>query len=109
MAFFERPLAQSRLCPGYQNSAGVPGQRTATTPSAALKDGLKRMQLPYEEEEVEFIATGWNMEHGGKVPIPVIQRCDAWLRRNARAEPRALVALSEPTPTELGKIGMSRT
>ena len=67
------------------------------------------MQLPYEEEEVEFIATGWNMEHGGKVPIPVIQRCDAWLRRNARAEPRALVALSEPTPTELGKIGMSRT
>ena len=53
---------------------------------------------------VELIATGFNMEHGGKVPKPVQQRCDGWLHRSAKVDERSLVAISEPRENELKKI-----
>ena len=44
------------------------------------------------------------MESGGKVPRSVCLKADAWLRRAAKEEPRALVALSEPSEAEKRKI-----
>ena len=44
------------------------------------------------------------MESGGKVPRSVYLKADAWLRRAAKEEPRALVALSEPSEAEKRKI-----
>ena len=44
------------------------------------------------------------MEHGGKVPKPVQQRCDDWLRKSAKVDERSLVAISEPRESELKQI-----
>ena len=60
--------------------------------------------LPMAAEEVELIVSGFNMEHGGKVPRVVIRKCDDWLRRAATIDERALVALSEPRETESTKV-----
>ena len=59
---------------------------------------------PWGDHEVELIATGFNMEHGRKVPKPVQQRCDDWLRKSAKVDERSLVAISEPRGHELKKI-----
>ena len=47
------------------------------------------------------------MEHGGKVPKVIEQKCDDWLRQAAQKEERALalVALSKPRETEVERIG----
>ena len=52
-----------------------------------------------------LIVSGFNMEHGGKVPRVVIAKCDEWLRRSAVKDERALAALSEPRESEMKKIG----
>ena len=54
--------------------------------------------------DVEIVAAGFNIQSGGKVPDNVVKRCDVWLRRAAKVEERALVALSEPSAIEVGKI-----
>ena len=54
--------------------------------------------------EAELVVSGFNMESGGKVPRSVYLKADAWLRRAAKEEPRALVALSEPSEAETRKI-----
>ena len=56
----------------------------------------------------QLIATGFNMEHGGKVPKMIIGKCDEWLRQSARLEQRALIALSAPRDRELEKIARMR-
>ena len=61
-------------------------------------------EQPWEDHEVELIATGFNMEHGGKVPKPVQQRCDDWLHRSAKVDERSLVTISEPPESKLKKI-----
>ena len=58
----------------------------------------------YTVKDAELIATGFNMESGGKVPQPICRRCDAWLRRAAKSDENALKALSEPTEAEEKKI-----
>ena len=59
----------------------------------------------FDSSEVELISAGFNLETDGKVPKVVCRRADAWLRKAAQSEQRALVALSEPTDAESVKIG----
>ena len=54
--------------------------------------------------ESELVATGFNLESGGKVPHAIRKRVDVWLRAAAKEEERALVALSEPTDAEKVRI-----
>ena len=60
------------------------------------KGGFTRCTWPIEPAEAELIVSGFNMEHGGKVPRLMIGKCDEWLRKSAAKDERELVALSEP-------------
>ena len=54
----------------------------------------------FTDGEVELIATGWHMQKGGKIPGPVVEKGDAYLRRHAQREPRVVLALSHPNEQE---------
>ena len=98
---FERPLTIIRFTLGFRNKRGGSGW---VAMAEQERKGHTRCTEPWEKHEVELIATGFNMEHGGKVPKPVQQRRDDWLRRSAEVDERSLVAISEPRESELKKI-----
>ena len=64
----------------------------------------QRVTDDFTSDEVDLVASGFNLETQGKVPKRVCVKADAWLRKAALKEERALVALSEPTEKEQGKI-----
>ena len=68
------------------------------------KGGFARCTWLIEPAEAKLIVSGFNMEHGGKVPRVVIGKCDEWLRKSAAKEACSLVALSEPRDSEAKKI-----
>ena len=99
---FERPLGDTRFTAEYRNARGESGW--TPTKEQRAKGKFSRCTWPIEAEEVELIVSGFNMEHGGKVPRSVISKCDDWLRRQAAKDERALVALSEPRDSEIAKV-----
>ena len=99
---FERPLGETRFTAEYRNKRGESGW--IPTKGEKDKGGFTRCTWPIEPAEAELIVSGFNMEHGGKVPRVVQGKCDDWLRKSAAKEERALVALSEPRDSEIKKI-----
>ena len=68
------------------------------------KVDLPRISILIEPAEAELIVSGFNMEHGDKVPRVVQGKCDDWFRKSAAKEERSLVALSGPRESEIKKI-----
>ena len=99
---FERPLAETRFTAEYRNKRGESGW--IPTKGEKDKGGFTRCTWLIEPAEAELIVSGFNMEHGGKVPRVVQGKCDDWLRKSAAKEERSLVALSEPRESEVKKI-----
>ena len=81
---FERPLAETRFTAEYRNKRGESGW--IPTKGEKDKGGFTRCTWPIEPAEAELIVSGFNMEHGGKVPRVVIGKCDEWLRKSAAKE-----------------------
>ena len=74
---FERPLAESRVSrftAEYRNKRGESGW--IPTKGEKDKGGFTRCTWLIEPAEAELIVSGFNMEHGGKVPRVVIGKCD---------------------------------
>ena len=95
----ERPLNQMRATPEYE--------RNGKSGFVLIKKDLHRytrLIQTFEAGEFELVHTGFNLESGGKIPRSVCLKADAWLRRASHVDPRAIVALSEPTEAEQGKI-----
>ena len=67
------------------------------------KHKYERMMDTFVDGDARLVATGWNMESGGKVPKAVCVKVDTWLRSEAKTEPRALLALSYPSEGEKRK------
>ena len=99
---FERPLTETRFTAEYRNKRGESGW--IPTKGEKGNGAFTRCTWLIEPAEAELIVSGFNMEHGGKVPRVVIGKCDEWLRKSAAKEERSLVALSEPRETEIKKI-----
>ena len=70
-----------------------------------------RLIQTFEAGEFELVHTEFNLqlESGGKIPREVCLKADAWLRRASHVDPRAIVALSEPTSAEQEKITQLQT
>ena len=99
---FERPLAETRFTAEWRNAKGESGW--TPTKEDRMRRKYTRCTWPIVAEEVELVAAGFNMEHGGKVPMSTIKRCDEWLRKAALKDERALVALSVPRDSEIKRI-----
>ena len=97
-----RPLTETRFTAEYRNKRGESGW--IPTKGEKGNGAFTRCTWLIEPAEAELIVSGFNMEHGGKVPRVVIGKCDEWLRKSAAKEERSLVALSEPRETEIKKI-----
>ena len=100
----ERPMKQMTLSPEYSKG----GQSGFVNIAAKDRHRYAKVTEVFGNDNVELVATGFNMESGGKVPTPICKKCDLWLRRAARQDQRALVALSEPTEPEQRKIAQLR-
>ena len=94
-------MSKRNLKPEYRTKAGVGGYLNVKAEHLHKYD---RCTDTLELSDVEIVAAGFNIQSGGKVPDNVVKRCDVWLRRAAKVEERALVALSEPSAIEVGKI-----
>ena len=97
----ERPLAACRLTPEWRKKNGQTGYIKVPK---TQRHNYERVIDTFIPGEAELVVSGFNMESGGKVPRSVYLKADAWLRRAAKEEPRALVALSEPSEAEKRKI-----
>ena len=97
----EIPMSKRNLKPEYRTKAGVGGYLNVKAEHLHKYD---RCTDTLEVSDAEIVAAGFNIQSGGKVPSNVIKQCDAWLRRAAKEDERALVALSEPSAIEVGKI-----
>ena len=93
----EKPLVQRRLIPEWCNNRTG---KVEPKPSPAVMQHCRKVVDEFTADTVELIATGWSLESGGKIPSPVIDKCDAWLRARKRGEPRCVIALSSPTEAE---------
>ena len=92
----ERPLIEARLTPEYKTSS----RSGIVEPRKQDMHKYQRWIDTFQAGDAELVHTGWSLESGGKVPHAVCRKVDAWLRRASHTEPRALVALSEPTDAE---------
>ena len=90
-------MAQRRLIPEWCNNRTG---KVEHKPSEAVQRNCRKIEDDFTSEDSELIATGWSLESGGKIPSPVIAKCDAWLRSHKREEPRAVLALSDPSDAE---------
>ena len=54
----------------------------------------------FSPDNAELVATGWSLESAGKIPAPVVAKCDAWLRAQPKVEPRVVIDLSDPSAAE---------
>ena len=95
----ERPLNQLRATPEYKR-----GGKTGFVLIKRELHKYSRLIDTFEAGECELVHTGFNLESGGKIPRTVCLKADAWLRRASHVDPRALVALSEPSDGEQRKI-----
>ena len=104
---FETPLCDVRLAPEYKKkSNGQSGYVLAKAKAGKLVNSgqYQRLTDVFLAGETELVATGFNLESGGKVPHAIRKRVDVWLRAASKSEERALVALSEPTDAEQARI-----
>ena len=92
----ERPLIEARLTPEYKTNS----RSGIVEPRKQDMHKYQRWIDTFQAGDAELVHTGWSLESGGKVPHAVCRKVDAWLRRASHTEPRALVALSEPTDAE---------
>ena len=90
-------MVQRRLIPEWCNNRTG---KVEPKPSPAVLKHCRKVVDEFSAENVELIATGWSLESGGKIPSPVVDKCDVWLRARKKDEPRCVVALSSPTDTE---------
>ena len=72
-------------------------------PKAGSERQWEMIYGEFGPEEIELIGAGFHMQSGGKIPEPQRDAADAWLRRAAKRSPRAVRAISKPTPQELSK------
>ena len=93
----ERPLGQRQLIPEWVNKKTGQIERPSTLEAKAK---CRKILGDFAYGDVELIATGWHMQKGGKIPQPVIDKGDAYLRRHMQVEPRVVVALSKPNEQE---------
>ena len=93
----ERPLVQARLIPEWvDNNTGDVVHR----PKEAMKKRCTKIMDDFNLGNAEIIAYGFPLQSGGKVPENIIQKADAWLRKQIPVEPRAVLALSKPNARE---------
>ena len=96
----ERPVIEMRCIPEWRNDrTGYVEHKV----DDAKKKYCSKVTQRFTGQEVEVICSGWHLHTGGKVPAPVIAKADQWLRRAVKVEPRAVLAISDPTPAELDK------
>ena len=95
----ERPLVEWVCKHEYRKG----GQTGFVSIPEKDKHKYERMMDTFVDGDARLIATGWNMESGGKVPKAVCVKVDTWLRSEAKTEPRALLALSYPSEGEKRK------
>ena len=93
----EKPMVQRRLIPEWCNNKTG---KVEPKPSPAVQKHCRKVVDEFSAENVELVASGWSLESGGKIPTPVVDKCDAWLRAHKKDEPRYVVALSSPTEAE---------
>ena len=93
----ELPLAQRRLIPEWAHN--VTQRRAKPAPGSEHK--YTKIFGEFGASEVEVIVPTFHLQSGGKIPEPVCRRADTWLRAKSRTSPRALVALSFPSPAEI--------
>ena len=95
----ERPMSEVILMPEYRRG----GRHGFVNVPAKHRDKYEKVTDTFGNDEADLVATGFNLESGGKMPAPICKRCDAWLRQAAKHDQRALVALSDPTEAEQRK------
>ena len=96
----ERPLAERRLIPEWKHKRTQQGG----VPRPGQEAQFQKIFCEFKEHEIDLIAAGFHLQSDGKVPKPVCDRADTWLRRACRAEPRAVIAISSPTESERKRV-----
>ena len=96
----ERPVIEMRCIPEWRNDKTGFAEHKV---DEAKKKYCSKVTQSFTTQDVEVICSGWHLHTGGKVPAPVIAKADQWLRRAVKVEPRAVLAISNPTQTELSK------
>ena len=93
----ERPLVQMRLVPEWlQESTGD----CIVKPSAAMKRHCVKITGHFNTVDTVVIASGFQLQSGGKMHPNIMDKADAWLRKQAAEEPRCVLALSNPNAKE---------
>ena len=93
----ERPLSERRLIPEWvHNTTGM----VIVNPRPQQQQNCTKVLDDFSATNCEVIAHNFHRLSGGKVPGEVCRKADAWLRKQKGAEPRVVLALSNPTDQE---------
>ena len=95
----ELPLVERRLMPEWAHNKT---QRRAK-PAPSQEHNYTKIFGEFGFSEVEVIVPSFHLQSGGKIPEPVCRKVDTWLRKGAKRSPRAILAVSFPSPQETTK------
>ena len=95
----EMALLQRRLTPEWAHNR----TQKRAKPTAGEEHLYTKIFGEFGATEIEVVVPQFHVQSGGKIPEPVCRKVDTWLRLAMRRSPRAVLALSYPTPQETTK------
>ena len=95
----EMPLLQRRLTPEWADNK----TQKRAKPKEGQEHNFTKIFGEFGVSEIEVVVSQFHVQSGGKIPEAVCRKADTWLRAAARRSPRAVLALSFPSPQEEAK------